>query len=559
MKWRFAIGVVVVGIGLSLVLLRKDRGETGVSDRGDVTSGVRRVFRGGFRMAEPVRVNSTNTAPLADDAEYDGVVETNTALAARSSDIIPGEYVLSFYSEGDRDAFLRVARLSDAEILGLLGIGNSVRLKVKDRAALDAILEKSPVATDLSRNVYVRLPEREETRPLMPEGTYAAFGGEALEWLGLSGDNSAWGQGVTIAVLDTGLANPSTLFGAGTPQIDLVQEATDTEKTATGHGLAVAALLVGAGENVRGVVPSADILSIKVLSGEGVGDSFTLAQGIVEAVNAGAGVINLSLGSSGDCHILREAVAYATERDVLIVAAAGNDATRGVAYPARYDDVLAVGGIDASGRHMYFSNRGEEVDIAAPGHGVHTMWEGDATVGFSGTSAATPFASGVAAGLLSENPDFTPREIAAILRRHADEAGEPGEDDRYGAGILNIRRILDRNTTGIYDIAVARPHVLRERTATGDVVVQVYAQNRGTEPLDVVDLEINLGSGSQSFSFYNVDVGAVVSREIYVSAHESGDEDGLSLRVSADTPRNSDTYPMNNTVSGAVFARGRGE
>lgn len=495
-----------------------------------------------------------NSSQDANSEDAFDISETNKVSITDTADTISGEYVLSFYSSADRKAFIENATAFGADVLGLLDVGNSVRLRVEDRAMLNAILDQSPVSTDLSPNVYVRLPEREATDVMAPDGTYTPFGGNALNWLGLTGDNSSWGSGVTIAVLDNGLLNPCALPGR-VRQIDLVDETSADLPASSGHGLAVASLLVGGGDNLRGVVPSADILSIKVLSAEGVGDSFTLAQGIVKAVNSGAGVINLSLGSKGDCHVLRDAVAYAKEKNVLIVAATGNDAAEGVSYPASYKDVIAVAGIDANGRHMYFSNRGEEVDIAAPGYGVFTTWDGDATVGFSGTSAAVPFVSGVAAGLRSENPSLTPADITEILRKYADEAGASGADKRYGAGILNIRRIIDRNRSGIYDIAVARPHILSKRNSAGDMVVQIYAQNQGTESLGAVELEVNAGHGVQSFSFYNVGVGEVVSREIHISPYEIKGEDGLSLEVSANTPHNEDTYPMNNMVSGMMLTK----
>lgn len=464
-----------------------------------------------------------------------------------SAEEIPGEYVLSFYSGADRDAFLRELVDHNATLLGRVHVGNSVRIRVADRAALDAILRDSPVATDISRNVYARLPGTDEMTPLMPDGPYQSFSNQALEWLGLSGDNSSWGRGVTVAVLDNGVVDPSVLRGVDVREMDLVHEAADADGDSSGHGLAVASLIVGDGDDVAGVVPAADILSIKVLGADGVGDSFTVSQGIVEAVDAGARVINLSLGTRGDSHVLRAAVAYAVSKGATVVAAVGNEAIEGVTYPARYSDVLAVGSVDGSGRHIFFSNRGD-VDVVAPGSGVAAAGPAGTDVYFSGTSASAPFVSGVAAGLISEDPSTTPGEVISIIQRTADDAGKPGNDESYGTGILNIRRILDRSTSGIYDIAVGRPYLSPAAGASDERSVQVFGQNRGTEPLDVVELHVETSRGEQVARFYNVDVGETVHREIAVSPYEVDAEDGFSIAVTARIPRNTDQYPANNSV-----------
>ena len=115
------------------------------------------------------------------------------------------------------------------------------------------------------------------------------------------------------------------------------------------------------------------------------GDSFTLAEGIVAAVDQGAKVLSLSLGSGGEGIVLRKAVDYALKKGAVIVASAGNDALSQVTYPAAYSDVIGVSAVDAAGKLADFSNIGEGVNLAAPGIGLHSAWLDDGEVSFSGT------------------------------------------------------------------------------------------------------------------------------------------------------------------------------
>ena len=129
----------------------------------------------------------------------------------------------------------------------------------------------------------------------------------------------------------------------------------------------------------QGAAPGATILEYVVLDGVGRGDSFTLAKAIYAAVDQGAKVINMSLGSTGDSSVVRDAVAYALSKDVALVAATGNEAINRVAYPAAYDGVVAVGSVDGdpvNAQHLYFSNRGAAVDVVAPGFAVVANWPG---------------------------------------------------------------------------------------------------------------------------------------------------------------------------------------
>ena len=209
------------------------------------------------------------------------------------------------------------------------------------------------------------IPQTENVRGIAP------FGAAAVDWLDAPGDRSNWGAGVRVAILDTGVdfSHPA-LEGVQGTSVNLVEDETD-ETSYDGHGTAVASIIAGNPEVIGGLAPKAEILSVRVLNSEGVGDGYTVASGIIEAVDRGADVINLSLGTPGNSFVLEEAIEYVQQKNVLVVASVGNDGGKGVTYPARYDGVIGVAAVDAKGSQAYFSNFGEGVDLAAPGAGVH--------------------------------------------------------------------------------------------------------------------------------------------------------------------------------------------
>ena len=469
-------------------------------------------------------------------------------------DVIPGEFVLSFFSSGDRSAFIELALSKGIQILDVTDFGQAVRVRVSDRAQLDRVIQDGPIPVEYSSNYYVLSPELKGRDAKEPESGYTAFGSQSLQWLGVTGDHSSWGNGITVAVLDTGVDPGSGLAREKVTRIKLAGTEASEGGDYEGHGTAVASLIAGCIPGVEGIAPACSILSVKVLSENGVGDAFTLARGIVEAVNSGVRIINLCLGTYGNSFILKNAVDFAIQKDVAIVAATGNDAVEGVVYPARYDGVMAVSAVDARGRHLYFANRGAEVDLTAPGLGVNAAWPGERIVTFSGTSAAVPFVSGAMAALLSENPEMSAADAADILCDHCDDAGAPGMDYEFGNGILNIRRVMNRDVAGIYDASVGGPYVPPQTGDAEALEIVVYAQNRGTENLGRIDLKVEMGGVSKVWNLYDVGVGRTVSRKLRISRaqiNESGIIDVLSSVVVGGIE---DASPGNNVSRTVIFS-----
>lgn len=462
---------------------------------------------------------------------------------------IPGEYVLSFNNKEDllTFLFLTLTSLHGIEILDISDFGHTVRLRVKNWVVLDDLLKESPTPADFGPNYFVYAPDPPEQHPLAPQTGYMGFGNQALEWLGVPSDHATWGTGVTVAVLDSGVASHPALAEQKISRKSLLNGETTGLAKYGGHGTSVASIIAGTSPDLSGVAPGANILSIQVLSSEGVGDTFTLAEGIVAAVDQGVQVLNLSLGTVGDSFMLHDAVNYALEHGVAVVAATGNDALESLLYPARYKGVLAVAGVDARSEHLYFSNRGPEIDIAAPGFAVNAALPGDDIGSFSGTSAAVPFVSGAMAWLMADNPDMTATEAAEVLLAYTNDVGKPGQDDKTGYGVLDIGRMLERNRRGIYDVALVRPYISpseAENETTFGVVV--FAQNRGTELLDSVELEVSIEGTHYRQTFYNVAVGEIISQEFVLDKDKIHMSGQITINSSTTLDGAKDVRPNNN-------------
>jgi len=466
-----------------------------------------------------------------------------TARPAPPKSVIPGEHILAFYDARDRDAFIALARERGATILGVSDFGNAVRIRMRDADAYRRLVAEGPTPVSQGPNMMTRIPKPVDQDPRKPEDNYLGFGKLALRWLGVGEGNAEWGAGTTVAIVDTGIVPHPALGGTRLTTVDLLGPSGAAEGEYAAHGTAVASLIGGRGGDVTGMAPGAELLGIEAMSADGTGDAFTLAQGIVEAVDRGANVINLSLGTHGDSFFLRDAVAYAQENDVILVAATGNDAIEGVYYPAAYPGVLAVTAVDGSGRHMYFANRGPEVDLAAPGVGIHAAGMENDVVTFSGTSAAVPFVSGAVAMLLAENPNMSAADAAQVLIDCANDVGAPGHDPEFGAGILDVGRVQYRNHPGIYDIASGYPYV-PEDSRTPAIVL--YVQNRGTEPLRAVDLQIEMNGVPSAAHFYDIGVGETAAREFDLDERILHEDGSVSISYHALIDGEEDLFPGNN-------------
>ena len=335
-------------------------------------------------------------------------------------------------------------------------------------AALDAADAVQVGAVPRLRAVVVRLPAAHRTAALRAlrrsravryaepsrrlHALDVADPGRPRQWgLDAIGVGAAWalsrGAGVVVAVVDTGVAPAPDLAGRLLPGWNVIAGSGDATDD-NGHGTHVAGTVAeveGNGLAESGVAPEASILPVKVLSADGTGSDVDVAAGIVWAADHAARVVNLSLGGSETSTVLADAVAYARDKNVLVVAAAGNDGGT-VGVPARLAGVVAVGAVDAALVRAPFSAGGRALDLVAPGVAIlqQTL---DGTGGysdraFSGTSMATPHVAGVAALALAAGRATTALGLARLLTRTARDLGPEGRDAAYGAGLVQADAAL---------------------------------------------------------------------------------------------------------------------
>ncbi|MFJ7729594.1 S8 family serine peptidase [Neobacillus sp. NPDC097160] len=211
------------------------------------------------------------------------------------------------------------------------------------------------------------------------------------------------------------------------------------------HGTHVAGIIAAGIDNGiggAGVAPQVNIMPINVFIGD-YGDTSDLIAGIDYAINHHAQIINMSLGDYQYSYLLDRAVQNAYRNGIIIVAAAGNEGVRNPSYPAAYDNVISVSSVSANNHFSDFSNYGSTIDIAAPGDNIYSTIPGGTFDYMSGTSMASPVVAGVAALVLSQNPDLTAKQVVDSLLYSADDLGPAGRDDDYGYGLVNAKKAIN--------------------------------------------------------------------------------------------------------------------
>jgi subtilisin family serine protease len=266
-------------------------------------------------------------------------------------------------------------------------------------------------------------------------------------------DRSKGSLSQVVAVIDSGVnGKHPDLAGrtvAGFNALTNVGIAAGAASDDFGHGSMVAGI-VAAGTNnsegIAGVAWNAKVMPVKVLNSLGRGTDSDIVQGIKWAADHGAKILNLSLGGPTDSPALHDAVKYAAGKGAVVIVAAGNTGADRPMYPAAYSEAIAVGATDDAGRITDFSTHGSWVDLAAPGWGILSTGRPDAEgyIYYSGdgTSFAAPIVAGIAVLVRTQNPSFTPAQVASRLRSTARDAGPRGVDPFYGAGVVDATNAL---------------------------------------------------------------------------------------------------------------------
>ncbi|MEE9492695.1 MAG: S8 family serine peptidase [Gammaproteobacteria bacterium] len=444
-------------------------------------------------------------------------------------DFVPGDIIARFkkpsigasslktstaIASNDRAVLLK---LNDSGSLDLLASspGNIPQSAIRVAASHSSIQTKRSIAAAkgaeyLKRwdtlNMIAQLNLREDV--IFAEPNYRVHASQVpndelyrLQWhyplidLPAAWDITTGSSNVIVAIIDTGIkAGHPDFQGQLTDGYDFISNSTlaadgdgidadpnDTGPTSPGggtghHGTHVAGTVAArsndGGEGVAGVSWQTKIMPLRVLNGDGSGNSFDILQAVRYAAglqnDSGsvparkADIINLSLGGGSFSQEAQDVFTQAYNNGVVIVAAAGNENTATLSYPASYDNVISVSAVDINKEITDYSNYGTQVDVAAPG-GSSTDTNGDgypdrvASLGYdkpngediyvlkAGTSMASPHIAGVFALMKSVNPALTPNDFDTLLAAGdlTEDIGNTGRDDFYGHGLINALKAVN--------------------------------------------------------------------------------------------------------------------
>ena len=455
---------------------------------------------------------------------------------------IADEMVLHFDNREDYLAYLKM--LAQAGLSPLGTIDGLLVVRIGKDAMAGANPGRYGARGSFSYRVEQPLPPVEVNPELYSH--LQAFGLSAQAVVGglVEGD----GSGVLVGVLDSGIEGHAQFDDISMERIDLTGSGVSGPGAV--HGTAVASIIAGS----EGIAPNAGLFVVRVLDEEGIGNSFHVAAGIVQAVDAGGDVLNLSLGVYQDTQVLREAVRYAEAQGVLMVAAAGNDAYAQLPFPAAYPQVLAVTAVDGTGRQALFPNQSENIDFAAPGVGVLTAQEDEGTMLFTGTSAAAPFVAGTLASMLSADTTRSPTEVVDTMKRYLDDAGAPGRDPMYGAGVVNWDRLRERDTASILDVAVADIYLPPDALPGTTMPIEVIVQNRGTSWLTTSTLTVIVGESEPTdFTIGSLGPGKITTRKVYTQAPSISSEERLDIAAQVLPEEPVDDVRFENNTKAVFF------
>ncbi len=313
--------------------------------------------------------------------------------------------------------------------------------------------------------------------------------------------NSSTGEGVKIAILDTGIDwEQPDLAGVVAGGICIICNSSATDPAnwidRAGHGTAVAGVIAAQrnGFGVLGAAYGVKLYAVKVLNDTGVGYVNNVIAGIGWAVENGMSIIVMSFSSPDYSQAEAQAVQEAYSKGALLVASAGNrgPANGTVGYPAAFPGVIAVGATDYWNNVPDWSSRGADLDLVAPGVGVNTTWIGNEYASLSGTSVSAPCVAASAALVLSARSNLTNSEVRSILEETARDLRVRGPDNETGFGLVDALRAVNLalNRSSDYQPLNITLSLDSSRLTWGETLTgRVFVEDADGEP--VGDLSVN--------------------------------------------------------------------
>jgi uncharacterized repeat protein (TIGR02543 family) len=423
------------------------------------------------------------------------------------------------------------------------------RVRVPDGVSVDTFLADLAAEAAIEHvepNIILRSNGEKPADPVFGP----AWGLEAIQvpqaWQVTQGDPS-----IIVAVVDSGIsAGHPDLSERLVPGYNFIADSSDSMDD-YGHGTQVAGIIAAQynqESGASGVAPLSRLMPLKVLDANGEGTVADAAEAIIFAADSGTRVINLALGTYTESNVLRAAIEYAAERNILIIAAGGNNGTDEPAYPAAYPQTLAVGAVDQFHNPCFFSNRGSYIDVAAPGKNILTTSFDGGHQELTGTSAAAAYLSGLAALLLAMEPTLGPDTFQGIIRAGASDLQASGWDAETGFGLVDAFAALNQTPTASVDIGLVDITVLPQHPHPGQTAnIYLTIRNHGLET--VQDAQVVLKRDGRVAASLNLQkLGPKETREVALPWTASLESSETTVSLTAELgPLPGETATMDNT------------
>lgn len=372
-----------------------------------------------------------------------------------TGDFVEGELVCQVVNETYIDTINATYGTTTQQFLSQIGGFLLTTLPGQDAESLATEISLDPNVIYCDANYYLDAPEPVQgSQPFIDlvGGESFALQPAALAMSLPDVHTTATGNGVMVAVIDVGIDPNHPVFagsvGSGYDYVDNDTIPQDSPGgSASGHGSFVSGV-------IKLVAPQSIIVPYRVLDSAGRGNGFTVAEAILQAVADSCKVINLSMVMFGKHGTVDMAIEFARDYDVLIVCAAGNDATEPDRFPASDSYTLSVAALDSNNIKADFSNFGGKVDVCAPGTQIYAPYMDTLYAWWDGTSFAAPFAAGLAALIYELNPGATwSTVIDAIIETAINvDSLNPLYQGQLGSGLISPLDALGLSITVCGDI-----------------------------------------------------------------------------------------------------------
>ncbi len=369
-----------------------------------------------------------------------GLNSTNSLIAKEAGEFVPDELVCQFIAPLTIDSLNNQFGTSTGKYLSQL---DSYLLETDPGVNIDSLVDEIlalPEVVYCEPNFLLDAPEPvQSSQPFLDQEAVGTFEDQfsALTLNIPDANILSTGSSVGVAVIDAGInmTHPalSSTTVSGFDYVDNDPIAEDVTGTpATGHGTFVSGV-------IKLVAPGAISKSYRVLDTAGSGNGYTIAEAVLQAIEDSCKVINLSIVMNGKHPTLDDAVEFARNNNVIVVAAAGNDGDETEKFPASDSYTLSVAGLDTTNHKADFSNYNNKVDVCAPSTAIYAPYIDSSYAWWDGTSFAAPFVAGLAALLFEVNPDATWNDIVDVITQTAIDIDSlnPAFEGLLGYGLID--------------------------------------------------------------------------------------------------------------------------